>query len=66
MSSVEHIENPDVILIGSGVMSATLGGVLKNLQPDLKIQLYEVTPSWRRKVPTAGTTPARAMQGFAS
>ena len=44
MSSVEHIENPDVILIGSGVMSATLGGVLKNLQPDLKIQLYEVTP----------------------
>ena len=44
MSSAKHIENPDVILIGSGVMSATLGGVLKNLQPDLKIQLYEVTP----------------------
>ena len=43
MSSAKHIENPDVILIGSGVMSATLGGVLKNLQPDLKIQLYEVT-----------------------
>ena len=31
MSSAEHIENPDVILIGSGVMSATLGGVLKNI-----------------------------------
>ena len=44
MSSAEHIENPDVILIGSGVMSATLGGLLKNLKPDLKIQLYEVTP----------------------
>ena len=44
MSSAKHIENPDGILIGSGVMSATLGGVLKNLQPDLKIQLYEVTP----------------------
>jgi len=43
MSSPQHIENPDVILIGSGVMSATLGAVLKNLQPKLKIQLYEVT-----------------------
>ena len=43
MSSAQHIENPDVVLIGSGVMSATLGAVLKNLQPDLSIQLYEVT-----------------------
>ena len=43
MSSAQHIENPDVILIGSGVMRATLGAVLKNLQPDLKVQLYEVT-----------------------
>ncbi len=43
MSSSQHIDNPDVVLIGSGVMSATLGAVLKNLQPDLKIQLYEVT-----------------------
>ena len=43
MSSSQHIENPDVVLIGSGVMSATLGALLKNLQPDLKIQLYEVT-----------------------
>ena len=43
MSSAQHIENPDVVLIGSGVMSATLGAVLKNLQPEMKIQLYEVT-----------------------
>jgi len=38
-----HIDNPDVILIGSGIMSSTLGVMLKRLQPDLKIQLYEVT-----------------------
>ncbi len=38
-----HIDNPDVILIGSGIMSSTLGAMLKRLQPDLKIQLYEVT-----------------------
>src|SRR5476651_517 len=38
-----HVENPDVILIGSGIMSANLGAMLKRLEPGLKIQLYEVT-----------------------
>lgn len=38
-----HIENPDVILVGSGVMSANLGALLKSLDPKLKIQVYEVT-----------------------
>jgi len=33
----------DVILIGSGVMSANLGALLKCLDPSLKIELYEVT-----------------------
>jgi malate dehydrogenase (quinone) len=37
------IENPDVILIGSGVMSANLGALLKRLDPGLKIQVYEAT-----------------------
>lgn len=37
-----HIDMPDVILIGSGIMSSTLGAMLKRLQPDLSIQLYEV------------------------
>ncbi len=32
---------PDVILIGSGIMSATLGAMLKNLDPALSIELYE-------------------------
>lgn len=39
----QHIENPDVILIGSGVMSANLGALLKRLQPEMSIQVYEVT-----------------------
>src|SRR4051812_22285202 len=39
----QHIENPDVILIGSGVMSANLGALLKRLEPKLSIQVYEVT-----------------------
>ncbi len=43
MKSSHHIENPDVILIGSGIMSANLGVMLKELDPSLKIQLYEMT-----------------------
>jgi malate dehydrogenase (quinone) len=43
MHSSSHIENPDVILVGSGVMSANLGALLKRLDPRLKIQVYEVT-----------------------
>ena len=36
-----HIDNPDVVLIGSGVMSANLGALLKRLDPALRIQVYE-------------------------
>jgi malate dehydrogenase (quinone) len=38
-----HVENPRVALIGSGIMSANLGAMLKKLDPDMTIQLYEVT-----------------------
>ena len=38
-----QVENPEVILIGSGVMSANLGALLKRLEPKLSIQVYEVT-----------------------
>ena len=38
-----HIENPDVIIIGSGVMSANLAAMAKCLEPRLRIQIYEVT-----------------------
>jgi len=43
MKHSSHIENPDVVLIGSGVMSAHLGVLLKCLDPALRIQVYEVT-----------------------
>ncbi|QCR24916.1 malate:quinone oxidoreductase [Pontibacter sp. SGAir0037] len=32
---------PDVVLIGAGIMSATLGMMLKELQPDIKIEIFE-------------------------
>src|ERR1044072_3511306 len=43
MKSSSHIENPNVILVGSGVMSADLVALLKRVDPRLKIQVYEVT-----------------------
>src|SRR3984957_19453073 len=37
--------HPDVVLIGAGIMSATLAVILKELDPSLKIELYEVLES---------------------
>src|ERR1700748_1970673 len=33
---------PDVVLIGAGIMSATLAVILKELDPKLKIEIHEV------------------------
>jgi malate dehydrogenase (quinone) len=41
MTPSSHVAQPDVVLIGSGVMSAHVGVLLKRLDPALKIQLYE-------------------------
>lgn len=49
MTNSTHIENPDVILIGSGIMSANLGAILKRLQPELTIQLYEVNSKFAQE-----------------
>jgi malate dehydrogenase (quinone) len=49
MNEAIQIENPDVVLIGSGVMSANLGALLKCLDPSLRIQLYEVTDELARE-----------------
>ena len=35
-------ESPDVVLIGAGIMSATLGTVLKELEPSLDMVMFEV------------------------
>ena len=37
----KEIEKPDVVLIGAGIMSATLGVLLKKLHPDFQIKIYE-------------------------
>jgi malate dehydrogenase (quinone) len=38
-------DTPDVLLVGAGIMSATLAVILKELDPRLKIEIYEVLGS---------------------
>lgn len=42
MPTAAHIDNPRYVLIGSGVMSAHLGVMLKRLDPTARLQVYEV------------------------
>src|SRR5246500_254098 len=41
-SSTNH---PDIVLIGAGIMSATLAVILKELDPSLQIEIYEALGS---------------------
>ena len=50
-------EQLDVVLIGAGIMSATLAAILKELQPGLKIELFEKLGALRKKARTPGTMP---------
>jgi malate dehydrogenase (quinone) len=43
MKYSSHVQNPDVVIIGSGVMSANLSALLKKLSPELSLQMYEGT-----------------------
>ncbi|QXV64525.1 malate:quinone oxidoreductase [Mucilaginibacter sp. 21P] len=40
-SNIGSNSTVDVVLIGAGIMSATLGVMLKQLQPDLSIEIFE-------------------------
>src|ERR1700685_4866846 len=44
-TTIPSPNQPDVVLIGAGIMSATLAVILKELDPDLKIEIYEVLGS---------------------
>ena len=45
MATVTSANHPDVVLIGAGIMSATLAVILKELDPKLKIEIHEVLGS---------------------
>jgi malate dehydrogenase (quinone) len=45
MATITSTDQPDILLVGAGIMSATLAVFLKELDPSLKIQLHEVLGS---------------------
>src|SRR5215468_9093412 len=45
MATVISTNQPDILLVGAGIMSATLAVFLKELDPSLKIQIHEVLSS---------------------
>src|SRR5215472_6494878 len=45
MATVTATDQTDVVLVGAGIMSATLAVFLTELDPSLKIQLHEVLGS---------------------
>jgi malate dehydrogenase (quinone) len=44
MAGNRAASEPDIVLVGAGIMSATLGVVLKELEPALKIEIFETLP----------------------
>lgn len=44
-SATTNSANPDFVLIGAGIMSATLAVILKALDPKLKVEIHEVLGS---------------------
>src|SRR5882724_1573542 len=42
MRAGQAVREVDVVLVGAGIMSTTLGVMLKELQPDLTIEMLEV------------------------
>jgi malate dehydrogenase (quinone) len=45
MTTPNSSSNPDAVLVGAGIMSATLAVILKELDPSLKIEIHEVLES---------------------
>src|SRR5919108_2233584 len=45
MTTSQSTNHPDVLLVGAGIMSATLAVLLKELDPSLNIEIYEVLGS---------------------
>ena len=50
MIANRNAAEPDIVLVGGGIMSATLGTVLKELEPTLNIVLFETLHDSLRRV----------------
>ena len=59
-------ESVDVVLVGAGIMSATLAVLLKELDPTLKLEVVEAMDSGAAESSTPGTTQVPATPACAS
>ena len=58
------VDDPDVILIGSGIMSANLGVMLKCLEPRIKIQVFESTDELAQEASHGGNNAGTGHAGI--
>lgn len=65
MAQNDH-ETVDMLLVGAGIMSATLAVLLKELDPNLKMEVVELQESGAIESSTRGTTRAPATPACAS
>ena len=49
MPSTSTSDRPDIVLIGAGIMSATLGTFLKELEPSLAMTMFETLDDCARE-----------------
>ncbi len=59
-----YVDDPDVILIGSGIMSANLGVMLKRLDPRIKIQVFEITDELAQEASHGGNNAGTGHAGI--
>lgn len=57
-------ETPDVVLIGSGIMSATLAVMLKQLDPGIRLQMIEVNTELAREASDGGNNAGTGHAGL--
>jgi L-2-hydroxyglutarate oxidase LhgO len=57
---IPSTNDPDVVLVGAGIMSVTLAVILKELGPSLKIEIYEVLGSEAQESTNAWNKPISA------
>lgn len=55
-AQAEDIKKVDVLLIGGGIMSSTLGIWLNELEPNWTMEMVEAWTRSPTRAPTAGTT----------
>ena len=62
----QHAAKTDVILIGAGIMSATLGSLLKELAPEWEIKVFEKLASAGKKALTNGIMQVQGILRYAN